>query len=214
MSGSAKDPKLREFSRYLLQFQLDNNVVIRVHRISTEDNGRSDALSRLALLPRSSDEVDASDIRISDAAFESVLSWFGSPFTIDACASMVNRSCRRYISLSACVWDPPVCLNAFCFNFPDFNGGPELIFCHPPRPLIASLWNHFRQCGVKGVMIIPKLQHTQWFAMIMLEAVNLFCFALQGDVDAICWHNSSTPVTDRPLDADLLAVAFDFHSRC
>jgi hypothetical protein len=104
LNGASSVPELREFSRDLLQFQLDNQVIVKVHRISTEDNIVADRLSRqtmacLAPVPLGPDlpHFERSDHMLGRPFFDELQVHYPT-FTIDACANSRNTQCSRFIS--------------------------------------------------------------------------------------------------------------------
>ena len=218
LNGAALDGRMRAFSRALLQFQLDNNVVVRVHRVSTTANARADSLSRLnnaagkASTPMT---IDRSDHRLNPDLFRRVCSLLptGWRLSIDACANALNRQLPRYVSLEPCAWDPPVAVNAFSYGFVRADGQPECIYCNPPWAIIQPLWVHFRQRHCHGVMIVPDMPTRPWFAAVTRDALRIVQLAPAGTRDVFFQPSRGYKASVGPVPWNVLAVLFDFRGR-
>ena len=203
IKGSSSLLYLRNAARELLRFQLRNNVLIRIHRVTTVDNAVADSLSRTG----HSAPVVYSEIKLSRRLFDAVCRLVDRPFTIDACAAHDNHHLPRYICGPASLDSAAVAQNAFLFLF----GDHEFVYCFPPWALISALWRHFRLTRSAGVMIAPNDATRQWFGMLHAEARSVTTIAAKRDADALQRKRDNVWV-DMTLTFDLLAFVFDFRT--
>lgn len=209
LHGNALDESMRVFARKLLRFQLTNNVIVRVHRIDTVANARTDALSRIPLATPTS--LDRSDHRLNPSIFRHLQSIVPAPFTIDACANQINRQLPRYIALQPCLYDPPVTTNVFSYTFPPLpTGEREYIYCNPPWAIIDPLWRHFKQTRARGVMLVPDIPTRHWYGSITREAVMVITLAARGAPNIFFQPSRQYLSSVGPLPWGLLALCFDF----
>lgn len=210
LNGRALDPTMREFSRQLLAFQLDNNVIIRAHRIATEANNRADWLSRLQF--RVPLVIDRGDHHLNPAYFARLQGLCHRPFTIDACANRYNRQCARYISLGCDAHDPPVADSVFMYLFP--AAAREYAYVNPPFALIHPVWSHLRACRASGVLLAPRTPTKPWFTDIIAAASRVVVLAAKGTPDVFFQPSKAYSASIGPIRWDLLAVFFDFSADC
>lgn len=132
----------------------------------------------------------------------------GTRFTIDACASIVNRQVARYIT-----WGRPDsehCVAASVFGY-DF-GSEEFVYCNPPWAIIAPVWRHFQQCKARGVMIVPDMPTKSWYTSLTAgEGVEgVWTVAVKGQRDVFLQPSTSFTASVGPLPWGVLAIPFDF----
>lgn len=220
LNGDSIVPELRAFSRDLLEFQLRNQVIVKVHRIATKDNVLADGLSRLpcpesgrarvaAPPPPPLEQFERSDHMLGKRWFAKLQREFPR-FTIDACANGRNTQCARYISRHPS--DDVRCMgsNVFSFSFPLVKGRPEFVYCNPPWALIPGLWRHFADCRARGVMLVPRLPHRPWFGTLSRDSVSSLTLARMGDLDVFRQPSRAYLSSVGPVPWDLLAFEFDF----
>ena len=207
LKGSAVDLIMRQYSKALLEFQLRHNIIIRVFRISTEDNVRADALSR-AKYP-SDKSLDRNDHRLNPALFRVVQSWSPEPFTLDACASAENTQVPRFIARYPSGNPNCVAVGALSYHFKR-----EHVYVNPPWPLISPLWTHFRQVGAIGVMVFPHFPSRGWFGDVLRSAVWVRRLARAGDSDVFLQPSRRYQSSVGPVPWDVLVAYFDFSPLC
>ena len=205
LKGSVDYPLMRKLARQLLNWQLENNVHVRIRRVTTEENVTADALSRtgnsLPLLG------NTSEFRLTDAKFEMLRSWYTAEFTIDVCATAENRRLPRYITNPRKTDPGAVASNVFLWGAatPD-----EFVYCYPPWSLIPATWRHMSLCKAKGVMVVPDDPSLPWYGAVTNQARSVGRLALVGDATAILVLEEGRWVSKGPLPHGLLAVEFDF----
>jgi hypothetical protein len=216
LNGASSVPELRAFSRDLLQFQLTNQVIVKVHRISTEDNVVADKLSRQAKLysaPASFQpdlpRFERSDHMLGGPYFKELQQHYPT-FTIDACANSRNTQCPRFISRYPSQDARCVGVNVFSFLFPSSESRTEFVYCNPPWTLIPAIWRHFRDCRIRGVMLVPRLPHRPWFGTLTRDAVSTRIVAREGDLDVFLQPSREYMSSVGPVPWDLMAFEFDF----
>jgi hypothetical protein len=209
LRGSGRVPELQLFAEELLRFQLQRNVIIKVHRVTTYDNVAADELSRgtYGVISR---KYDRNDHRLSPQYFRLLQSWYSLPFTIDACASAGNTQVQRYISREHDGLPGCVAVNVLAYPFPRIGGMREFVYCNPPWPIISAIWRHFQLSRVRGVMIVPDYPQEQWYALLMRDAVSVRRLASVGDVDVFRQPSTSYLFSVGPVRWNVLAVQFDF----
>lgn len=209
LKGSAKDEVMRAYSRTLLRFQLDTNVVVRVLRISTTDNKIADALSRVEY-PQE-EKYDRNDHMLSPAHFAKLTSWCERSFTIDACASTGNKRVHRFISRLPVSGEGCVAVNVFSYTFPlRADKSEEFVYVNPPWPIISGLWAHLRQCKATGVMVFPKTPSAVWFGDVLSSASWVRTLAKAGDKNVFLQPSRDYKSSVGPVPWDVLAARFDF----
>jgi len=207
--GSGRVPELQAFAEELLRFQLQRNVIIKVHRVTTGDNVAADELSRgtYGVISR---KYDKNDHRLSPQHFRLLQSWYSLPFSIDACASAGNAQVYRYIARELEHHPGCVAVNVLAYPFPRVGGVREFVYCNPPWPIISAVWRHFRLSRVRGVMIVPDYPQEQWYALLKRDAVSVRTLASVGDVDVFRQPSTSYLFSVGPVRWNVLAVQFDF----
>ncbi len=215
LNGASSVPALREFSRDLLRFQLNNQVIVKVHRIATEDNIVADMLSRPpkeahALAPPKRDVsiFDRSDHMLGKPWFDELQRHY-PVFTVDACAGSQNTQCSRYVARYPTVDPRCVGVNVFSFRF-QATPLPEFIYCNPPWALIPAIWRHFKDCRSRGVMLVPNLPHRPWFGTLTRDAVSKRLVAREGNLNVFLQPSRAYQSSVGPVPWDLLAFEFDF----
>lgn len=211
MNKGSVDKRLTEFARDLLMWQLQNNVVVRPLRITTEENYLADQGSRGL-------KAVYSDYCLRYKVFRQLEGQFG-PFTIDACASAASAMLPRYVAAPPTSPDVEpdrmaVAVNVFFYRFQGSvaPGGPaENIYCFPPFALIAAIWRHFRLQRCKGVLIYPEDSMRSWFPSVHLSVFPRIKLAAASDCTSVFVLRSSSRVAIR-LKFALWAVNFDFSS--
>ena len=215
LKGSALSPTARAVSLFLLDFQLANNVIVRVHRIATHDNVVADSLSRTpyhkSTMPTQAYKESISEASLSMPYFNILQAAVPVALTIDACAEPWNAKLPRLITRGRSPGPPPVAVNVFTHAFqPLHDGTQEGIFCFPPISLIAPLWRHFAQTASRGVMLVPDLPTKPWYGALMAEALRKFTLAAKGTAKVLLSSSHSPPRSLPPIPWDLLAIVFDF----
>jgi hypothetical protein len=212
LRGSSKVPELQAFAKELLQYQLQNNVIVRVYRVTTAENFVADALSRQRWIQsfEEDEKLDRNDHMLTLQYFETVQKHYGHSFTIDACAHARNARVRRYVARYQCLDPNCVAVNALAYTFPMISGVREQVYCNPPWSLITPLWRHFRLCRLRGVMVVPRFPQEQWFGLIQSEAVAVWVVAVKGDLDVFRQPSLDYKASLGPVPWDILACAFDF----
>lgn len=209
LKGSAKDEYMRSYSRTLLQFQLDTNVVVRIFRISTSDNVTADGLSRVEY--PTTEKVDRNDHMLSKQHFAKLQTWCDRGFTIDACAGSGNKQVGRFISRLPVQEAGCVAVNVFSYTFPTrADGSEEFIYVNPPWPIISGLWAHLRQCKATGVMVFPNQPTAAWYGDVISSAVWVRTLARKGERDVFLQPSRNYKSSVGPVPWDVLAALFDF----
>jgi len=218
LNGASIVPELRAFARDLLEFQLRNKVIVKVHRISTKDNVLADGLSRLpsptprlaqGVPPPPLTQFERSDHMLGKQWFAKLQNDFPR-FTIDACANSRNTQCARFISRHPSEDVRCMGSNVFSFSFPPVKGRPEFVYCNPPWALIPGLWRHFADCRARGVMLVPRMPHRPWFGTLTRDAVSSRILAHVGDLDVFRQPSRDYLSSVGPVPWDMLAFEFDF----
>jgi hypothetical protein len=208
LRGSAKDPEMRAYSKKLLHYQITNNVIVRVLRISTTDNVTADGLSRFDF---QEETYDRNDHKLHPSLFAELESACGKAFTLDVCASPGNTQVDRFISRYPVTAEGCVAVNVFTFDFKEeLRARPEFIYANPPWPLIAPLWKHLRVGEAQGVMIVPSIPTKGWFGEIMRSAKTITTLAKRGDRSVFLQPSTNYEFSVGPVPWDVLAVEFDF----
>jgi hypothetical protein len=182
LRGSPDAGIMRSLARHLWRWQLQNNVHIRVRRVSTLDNVVADTLSRTGeRAPRL-----PADFWLGWALFSTLQGWYSRSFTIDACASSLNHKLPCFLAeehgglaLGAAG------LNVFMHAFLPTVLGPHFVYCFPPSAIISPLWRHMRECGVSGVMLLPDDPRQQWYGAVLQSALSIRLLAPAGSITAI-----------------------------
>jgi hypothetical protein len=207
LKGSATDLVMRAYSKTLLDFQLRQNVIIRVFRISTGDNVRADALSRAKFAPEKA--FDRNDHRLNPVLYTQIQQWYKVPFTLDACASAENTHLKRFIARYPSGNPNCVAVNALSYHFKR-----EHVYVNPPWPLISPLWTHFRQVGAVGVMVFPNLASNGWFGDVIRSAVWIRRVARAGDKDVFLQPSRKYLSSVGPVPWDVFVAHFNFSVTC
>jgi hypothetical protein len=201
--GKVEDEgRTRAFALYLMHLQLERSLRVRVFRVPTEKNVRSDWLSRLKLLGLG--RADSREAMLHPGLFHEVERHWGVHFTIDACANEHNRQTERFIATYDSDIMKPVAANMFAYHF---HGEYAWIF--PPFALIGPALIHLRSCKAKGVMVIPHDTTKQWWLAACEAATASLTLARRGEpalLDAATHYKTA----HAPLKHDLIAIRFDF----
>jgi hypothetical protein len=205
LKGSAKDKQVDDLALYLMQLQLTKDIKIRIHRVSTTDNVRSDWLSRLE--PFRSATKQKTEYMLTRQLFLETQVWAGQAFTIDGMATMQNRQTERYISLVNSDIDRPVAVNVFSY---DFKG--EFAWLNPPWVMIPAVWAHLRAHRAHGVILVPESPQRQWWPMLQREAIAIKKIANAGQHGVHAYYKHGKPQPAGPAPAALIAAKFDFRS--
>jgi hypothetical protein len=217
LKGSALSPEARAVSLFLLGFQLSNNVVVRVHRIATDDNVIADSLSRAPYLKTFSHPNPPknciAEASLSLPYFNVLRAAVRIDLTIDVCAESWNAKLPRFITRYPALGAPASAVNVFAQAFtPQPDGSREGIYCFPPPSLIAPLWRHFAQLGAQGIMLVPDLPTKAWYGSLMAEASHVFTLAWKGSRKVLFSKiPGNPPQALPPIPWNLLAISFDFH---
>jgi hypothetical protein len=209
LTGKSINAELRQFARFLLQFQLDSNAIVRIHRVTTADNVVADSISRGRPL-HTIGAIDRSDHHLNPTLFQLVESHYGCTFSIDACANLSNRQTRRFIARVNTGHPDQVATNVFMWSFPNIDGLREIIYCNPPWQLISPLWRHFRLCRTRGVIIVPDMPDKPWFGMLMATDPAPFCIARKGSRDVFFQPSLNYSASVGPVPWNVLTFRFDF----
>lgn len=207
--GAPRDPEIRAFAKELLAFQLQHGIIVRVHRITTADNVTADWLSRL--YPEGPTDGDARDEHmLAPHRFKELQAWTGGTLTLDACASPGNNLLPRYITRFPVAADGCVAVDVLSCAFVIRPGVREVVYAHPPWPLIAPLWAHLRECEAAGVMVVPDLPSQPWFGMLKAEARACFRISFPGEHNVLFQRSRGYRGSVGPCPWGVLAFRFDF----
>jgi hypothetical protein len=212
LKGSSPDELARALARHLLQWQLRHSVTIRFHRVPTKENVVADGLSRQAQfrVPPGV-TVDRGDHRLNPVLFRKLQQLVGRRFTIDACANPFNAQTPRFIALDWWRHSGCVAADVFSYSFPPMpDGSREYVYCNPPWAILAPLWVHFRQNGVRGVLVFPWMPRQPWFGMIMAQAKEVAVLAHRGDRDVFYQPSRAYRMSVGPVRWDVGFALFDF----
>lgn len=211
LKGSATVEEMRVYSKELLSLQLERKIIVRVHRIATEDNGPADALSRFDF--GREPVYDRNDHHLNPELFKRLQSWFGQRFTIDACAGPGNKQVHRFISRLPVDAEGCVAVNLFSYRFAGSPyGAPEFVYINPPWPLISAAWAHLRACRAAGVMVLPDQPHQQWYGGIRAEAKSWRILAKKGARNVFFQPSRQYRSSVGPVPWSVVAAEFDFRS--
>lgn len=175
----------------LLHIELDRNIVILPFWIPSAENP-ADSVSRAGYTHEET---------LSAALFGLVHARFG-PFSLDAMASAFNAKCTRYLSR----FPSPSAAGVNFFAFP--LGLEQSIYCFPPEPLIGAAIAYLAEQRACGVMIVPASFHKPWWSL--LAGLPTTFLARSGSRSAVARPASGGSLVPLPLEANLLAVPFDF----
>jgi hypothetical protein len=223
--GSAREARLREQTRWILEYELARDASVQFLRISTYDNVISDALSRVGWADPNAVE------RRAHVRYQQILSralalpreygeyqlapeWFtqlqrvtGLHFTIDACATPWNTQCarfyarERYPRYTGCVG-----VDVFACSY---DSG-DCWFCNPPFVIIGQLWNHLRQVGAFGALLFPDDPKRHWFGTLVREALSVRQLIPAGQCAVAPSRWPLPRVVPTPLQHALMVATFDF----
>lgn len=211
LDGKALDPVMRAFARELLQFQLSSGVRVRVYRIPTKKNVSSDTISRVEL-PK--EVYDRNDHRLNPTLFALLQDDCGQEFTVDACAGPKNAQVARYISRYPVTEPGCIAVDVFTFHFPRQPYiGPEFIYANPPWPIIGALWQHFKECRARGVMVVPHTPQKQWYFDVINNGTAVRRLAKKGELNVFFQPSLGYAKSVGPVPWDVLAVSFDFSAQ-
>jgi len=202
LRGSSPGEVMRGLARTTLAWQLERNVVIRLHRISTHSNVVADRLSRFKKVPK----PGAGEQKLSPALFAELMRRVGMRFTVDVCADAFNTQLPRFMSREPT--KDTGCVTVDVFAAP-FANAEECIYCFPPWVLLSPLWLHFRQRRCCGVMLFPMQPTKPWYGVITRDARAIGVLASKGDYTALLAAPAYT-ASAGPLLWDLCYAMFDF----
>jgi hypothetical protein len=190
--------------RRVVDWQLANNVTLSVEWIPSAENDVADALSRST----GRWKEDTADRMLAAPLFQRAQEWGHLTCTVDVCASLHNRLCKRFVSRDS--WNAPEQLAVDCLAYvPD---GEEVCWVHPPFAIISPLWVHLRACRARGLFVFPAMATQQWYFMVTSEATRVLKLAGKGETGVLSKPTSSTG--DRgpagKLQFDLMVAYFDF----
>jgi hypothetical protein len=204
----ARSPNMAPLLKAVLDWCMLHDVALNVSWIPSAQNDTADRLSRSA---RSSEHT------LSPALFEAVQARVGRVFTLDLCASLLNRRTTRFVAwgLSDAAAAGPALVATSCFAAAlSFTG--EFVWVHPPRSCIGALWAHLHSRGAQGVLLAPLDESRDWLASLRMTCTRCWCVASVGTRSAL-WLPPVSPggpwSRAPPLDFDLWAFQFDFRTR-
>ncbi|MBU6280280.1 MAG: hypothetical protein KGN78_13645 [Actinomycetales bacterium] len=205
----ARCATLRTVSRELLQWQLENNFVVRVHRVSTTENVVADTLSRGGLTT----PTTRANFRLAEATFAGLVSWVragGNEFTVDACATSQNHQLPRFIADPYGPTDGSLATDALMYTYPPQGGKREFVYCYPPWQLVYGLWRHFRLQRVAGVMLVPLDPGQPWYGTVIAGAAEVRTLVHKGTDGHILQRDAAGSwIPASPPTHHILAVRFD-----
>jgi hypothetical protein len=151
------------------------------------------------------------DISLNAALFARVQAWAGRAFSIDLCASPIDRQVTRFVGRYN--WQHP---DQVATNVLAHAPAPgEFCFVAPPWRLIAPVFRHLRDCGAVGVALVPYTPTAVWWSAAFAHVgfrddshvVEVARAGTPGVYETRAVH---PPTPTGTLRADLLAVKFDF----
>jgi hypothetical protein len=202
LRGSSPGDVMRGIARTMLAWQLERNVVIRLHRISTHANVVADRLSRFKKVPL----PGAGEQRLCPLVFRELMRISRMEFTIDVCANEHNTQLPRFMAREPTSNVGCVTVDAFASAFKQEH---ECLYCFPPFILLSPLWLHFKQRGCVGVMLFPKQPHKSWYGILMRDARAIGTLARKGD-GSVLLAAPAYIASAGPLPWDLCYAVFDF----
>jgi len=199
MRGAGDYEVMRKIAKELFLWQLEHNVQVRVHRVTTEDNLVADTLSRTGDVT----PTHFAQYRLHPDKFALLRSWMLTPFTLDLCASADTTLLPRFVAPDGDGREGCVATNAFTCNLQPEAG--EFVYCYPPWAIISPLLRHLRLAGCRGVMLIPADPSKQWYGSAIRGQLP-GVLARKGDMRAI--YKTTADGTDVPvqLQHDLLVL--------
>lgn len=207
--SQTRDATMQQVSRLALRFQLRNNVMITVHRVSSEENYVADSLSREgmeALALRAEFKLSS---RVFTAIAQSRAARGQADWTADAMATADSKQLPRFVA------DPmgntlgAMARNVFMYTFPKMWRGPtEVVYCFPPFQLIAAVARHFRLVGVHGTILVPATPKAAWYGALMARATHVERVAVAGELGILLKRGEGGWIPGHAIEHDLLAVDF------
>jgi hypothetical protein len=219
LRGSSTDDLMQQLALDILRWQLQANVVISIHRVTSKANVIADFESRrfapaeaATVPPHALDQGTASiergNHRLNPGLFVTLQCLVRERFTIDACAYPENAQCPRFISRE---WTKGcVAADVFSYSFPPVDGRREYIYCNPPWNLIAAVWAHFRQQRCQGVLLFPFMPLRSWYGTVVADAARVGVLARQGAADVFLQPSRQYRSSVGPIPWDLMFAVFDF----
>ena len=227
---------LNTVSLRTLQLLMELGVVATFDRITTLDNTRPDALSRLHLpagtapsltrhrvtpldvtqgvaygLPPPSDHVVPA-LAVPRSVVRALEKRWGTCFTLDMAASPLDARVGRFVGRFNYLPRFPRCGQVATDLFAVAPGPEEFVFVNPAWRLVAPVWAHLKAVRAAGVCLLPDLPRAVWFSAVLADALprDIVIVAERGD-HLHEWVNAA-PGASPPaaLRERLLAVHFDF----
>jgi hypothetical protein len=193
--------KRKKFAKYLMFRQLKANLSIRVFRVPTADNVRTDWLSRLKQIPG---KPNPSECMLLPQIFEAIKVYWSIDFTIDGMASEWNRQTDRFAALHDSDIARPVKANFFALDLT-----VETTWVFPPFAIVNATWSYMRESKAQGVIVIPRTPAKAWWAPVMAHARDTITIARRGEQAMLTPESNFTKLA-APLKQDLIAVRIDF----
>jgi hypothetical protein len=204
----ARSPNMAPILKAILNWCMHHDVALNVAWIPSAQNDTADRLSRSA---RSAEHT------LSSTLFEAVQARAGRVFTLDLCASLLNRRTTRFVAwgLSDADAAGTALVATSCFAA-DLSFVGEFVWAHPPRSCIGALWAHLHSRGAQGVLLAPRDESRDWLASLRMTCSRFWCVATAG-ARGVLWLPPVSPggrwSRAPPLDFDLWAFQFDFRTR-
>jgi hypothetical protein len=152
-----KSEYLRPLVKKIVDFCIENNVILQAEHIPGVDNVFADAISR---------KIDRDDWAINRQVFEDIASIWG-PYDIDRMATAFSAVVPRYNSQ---LWDVGAeAVDAFTL---DWGGVNNWIF--PPFGAIARTVRHIRNCRAWGTLIVPRWPAQVWWPAVLTLTLEMF----------------------------------------
>jgi hypothetical protein len=240
MSGrGSRHAPLNAIAREVLHMLRDLNVSPHsdVDRITSEDNTTADHLSRLELdvhttvcvenTPITPAAVAASiayglppppgfltpNIALARHRFAELETAAGQRFTLDACASPLDRRVHRFVGRYDYRVEGQVATDILSYT----PAREDFLYVHPPWAILAAAWKHLQCVGARGVFLFPYRPTEVWFSAIaeatgpLRKPGHLTLVAERGSthVFEIGGPQHPVPLADTVQD-DLVAVFFNF----
>ena len=213
--------------------------LVQLDRIVSEDNVQADRASRLMLpssarhpvvsvspmslsdwaegphyAPSCFGEDELSSLALRDEVVAALEALAKEKFTIDLCATALNRRTPRFVGPVPTGHRQQVAADVFTFRPPS----SEFCLVNPPWAIIGPLWRHLRDSQARGVLLAPERPLDYWYTAVRRHARDVVRVGERGASNVYSRvYADHVPVGDRRhttgvLAEPLLAVLFDFHA--
>ncbi len=223
--GTSRKDNMHRIVHAIYEELLANGNRWQVMRVPTKVNVVADVLSRtvghgpmaaaMQIQGIRSPDAPQWELSLSRTAFAIVeafcVEMSHTTFTVDVCADELNRKLRRFYALYYCTVDGAVGQNALAHNLAlSAEGMPEVCYCFPPVIMITAMWKHLRECGAKGVIIVPDNAALPWFSSIHALALGVRQLTYIGAADMLVRTSLGAAPRNTVADEILLMAYFDF----